>query len=138
MISGRDYPGEIPPSQAIAHNFTKGLSRPPVFVPLFSALSSAARIQKRNWSEERLRLGGLFGCTPENADFAAVFCRGFIDSEKIRQALSEQTGISEGKIWVLRKMGQGQDEILIMLRNPYGDDAQAYTGRELWRKGFAG
>jgi len=126
MISGRDYPGEIPPSQAIAHNFTKGLSRPPLFVPLFSALS-----RRKNPEEELVRralaTGRLFGCTPEKADFAAVFCRGFIDSEKIRQALSKQIGISEGKIWVLRKMGEENDEILIMLRNPYGDDAQAYT-----------
>ena len=126
MISGRDYPGEIPPSQAIAHNFTKGLSRPPLFVPLFSALS-----RRKNPEEELVRralaTGRLFGCTPEKADFAAVFCRGFIDSEKIRQSLSKQIGISEGKIWVLRKMGEEKDEILIMLRNPYGDDAQAYT-----------
>ncbi len=52
---------------------------------------------------------------------------GLSDSVKIRQALSAQIGIDENKIWVLRKMGEVEDEILIMLRNPYGGDAQAYT-----------
>jgi hypothetical protein len=30
------------------------------------------------------------------------------------------------KIWVLRKIGDGDDEILILLRNPYGSGPEAY------------
>jgi hypothetical protein len=77
---------------------------------------------KRALSEE----GRLFGCTPEKSDFAMVFCRGFIDSEKIREALSKETGIAALNIWPMRKMGEGENEILILLRNPYGDDPKAY------------
>jgi hypothetical protein len=126
MVLGRDYPGETPPSQAVAHNFTKGLSRPPLFVPLFST-TSRCKNPEEGLVRRALATGRLFGCTPEKADIAVVFCRGFVDSEKIRKALSKQTGISDGKIWVLRKMGDKGDEILIMLRNPYGDDPRAYT-----------
>ena len=126
MILGRNYPGETPPSQAIAQNFTQGLLRPPIFVPLYATLPRGKN-PEGELIRKALAEGKLFGCTPEDADFAVVFCRGFIDSDKIRQALSAQIGIDEDKIWVLRKMGEVDDEILIMLRNPYGGDAQAYT-----------
>ncbi|NLH20723.1 MAG: hypothetical protein GX463_00895 [Methanothrix sp.] len=63
---------------------------------------------------------------PEKADFAIVFCRGYIDSEKIREALSRKTGILPENIWPLRKMGEGENEVLILLRNPYGGDGKAY------------
>jgi len=125
VVAARDYPGEVPPSQAIAQHFSGGLSRPPLFVPLYWS-----QARKADSEEELVRnalsKGKLFGCAPDKADWAAVFCRGFIDSEKIRQALSAQTGLLPENIWVLRKMGEGNDEILIMLRNPYGFDPEAY------------
>ncbi len=124
MIAARDYPGEIPPSQAIAQNFSGGLSRPPLFVPLY--WSQASRSDPEELVRSALTKGKLFGCTPDKADSAVVFCRGFIDSEKIRQALSTQSGLKPENIWVLRKMGDGDDEILIMLRNPYGGDPEAH------------
>ena len=58
-----------------------------------------------------------------------VFCRGFIDSEKIREILSRETGISPRSIWPTRKMGEANNEILILLRNPYGDDPKAYLNK---------
>jgi hypothetical protein len=125
MIAARDYPGEIPPSQAIAQNFSGGLSRPPLFVPLY--WSQARRSDpEEELVRNALTKGKLFGCAPDKADSAVVFCRGFIDSEKIRQALSTQSGLKPENIWVLRKMGEGDDEIMIMLRNPYGDDPEAH------------
>ncbi len=125
MIAARDYPGETPPSQAIAQNFSGGLSRPPLFVPLY--WSQARRSDpEEELVKNALTNGKLFGCAPDKADSAVVFCRGFVDSEKIRQALSVQTGLLPQNIWVLRKVGEGHDEILIMLRNPYGDDPEAY------------
>jgi hypothetical protein len=126
MVAARDYPDEIPPSQAIAQHSSGGLSRPPIFVPLFASLPRSANPEealiKKALSEE----GKLFGCTPEKADFAMIFCRGFIDSEKIREILYRETGIPPERIWPMRKMGEGNNEILILLRNPYGGDPNAY------------
>lgn len=126
MVAARDYPDEIPPSQAIAQHSSGGLSRPPIFVPLFASLPRSANPEealiKKALSEE----GKLFGCTPEKADFAMIFCRGFIDSEKIREILYRETGIPPERIWPMRKMGEGNNEILILLRNPYGGDPKAY------------
>jgi hypothetical protein len=125
MVAARDYPGEVPPSQAIAQHFSGGLSRPPLFVPLYWSQARGADPEEELVRNALFR-GKLFGCAPDKADWAAVFCRGFIDSEKIRQALSAQTGLMPQNIWVLRKMGEKDDEILIMLRNPYGSDPEAH------------
>jgi hypothetical protein len=126
LVAARDYPGEIPPSQAVAQHSSGGLSRPPIFVPLFASLPRCVdpeeALIKKALSDE----GKLFGCSPEQADFAMVFCRGFIDSEKIREILSRETGIAPESIWPSRKMGDGNNEILILLRNPYGGDPKAY------------
>ncbi|MDD1761561.1 MAG: hypothetical protein LUQ59_04950 [Methanothrix sp.] len=126
VVAARDYPDEIPPTQAIAHNSSGGVSRPPIFVPLYASLPRGKdpedALVKAALSEE----GRLFACTPEKADFAMVFCRGFIDSDKIREALSRETSIPINKIWPMRKMGEGDNEILILLRNPYGGDIKAY------------
>lgn len=126
VVAARDYPDEIPPSQAIAQHSSGGLRRPPIYVPLYASMPRSSDIEealvKKALSEE----GRLFGCTPEKADFAMVFCRGFIDSDKIREALSRATGIAPLNIWPMRKMGEGENEILILLRNPYGGDPKAY------------
>jgi len=126
VVAARDYPDEIPPTQAIAQHSSGGVSRPPIYVPLYASLPRGKdpedALVKAALSEE----GRLFACTPEKADFAMVFCRGFIDSDKIREALSGQTGIPINSIWPMRKMGEGENEILILLRNPYGGDAKAY------------
>lgn len=126
IVAARDFPGEIPPSQAIAQHFSEGVSRPPLFVPLY-----ATQPRMKNPEEDLVRKalaeGKLFGCVPEKADWAIAFCRGFVDSEKIRQAISAQMDLVKENIWVLRKMGDGDDEILVLLRNPYGLDPEAYN-----------
>jgi hypothetical protein len=125
LLAYRDYPGEKPPSQAIAQNFSRGVSRPPFIVPLY-----AKKKRKNDPEDELVRKaldnGKLFGCMPNKADFIVVFSRGFLDSNKIRQSISSHTGISDDRIWVLRKMGEENDEILMLLRNPYGLSPNAY------------
>lgn len=125
MVLGRDYPGKTPSSQAIAQIFSHGLSRAPIFIPLFWSLKS------RNNSEDELvkmalKDGRLFECTPDKADFAVVFCRGTIDSAKVKKALADHIGIDGDKVWILCKKGEGNNEILILLRNPYGGEPEAY------------
>lgn len=126
VVAGRDYPDEIPPSQAIAQHFSGGLSRPPLFVPLYASLPRSKDPEESLVKEALSEKGRLFGCTPEKADFAIVFCRGYIDSEKIREALSKETGILPQNIWPVRKMGEDKNEVLILLRNPYGGYPKAY------------
>jgi len=125
MVAGRDYPGEVPVGMAMAQNFSLGVSRPPIFVPLYWCQPRKSNPEEVLVSRA-LEEGMLFGCTPQKADWAVVFCRGFIDSDKIRAALSARTGLMPEKIWILRKICEGDDEILILLRNPYGSDPEAY------------
>jgi hypothetical protein len=126
VVAPRDYPGELPPGQAVAQNFSKGVSRPALFVPLYASLPMSKdpeeALVKKALSEE----GRLFACTPEKADFAMVFCRGYISDEKIKTALFRETKIPFENIWPVRKISEGENEILILLRNPYGGDPKAY------------
>ncbi|MDQ1262071.1 MAG: hypothetical protein QG575_1252, partial [Euryarchaeota archaeon] len=126
IVAARDYPDEIPPSQAIAQHSSRGLSRPPIFVPIYASLPRGNNPEEALVKEALSEKGRLFACTPQEADFAMIFCRGFIDDVKIRVALSNQTGIPLENIWPMRKMGEGENEILILLRNPYGGDPRAY------------
>jgi hypothetical protein len=72
--------------------------------------------------EEALSKGRLFGCQPQDADKAIVFCRGYLDSGKIRNAITGHIpDLTEDKIAVWRKLGENShEEMLILLRNPYG------------------
>ena len=136
VVAARDYPDEIPPSQAIAQHSSGRVSRPPIFVPLYASLP---RGKDPEDALVKAALGGggrLFACTPEKADFAMVFCRGYIDSDKVREALSRETGIPLNNIWPMRKMGEGENEILILLRNPYGGDNKAYLRDDTFENRF--
>lgn len=125
MVAARDYPQAKLPSQAFAENSSVGLDRPPIFVPLFASLSRSAT-EEELIDEALSEDGRLFGCTPEKADSAWVFCCGFIKGTKIKEILSKRTGIPDNMIYPVRKMGEGKNEILILLRNPYGGDPNAY------------
>jgi hypothetical protein len=126
VMAARDYPDEIPPSQAIAQHSSGGVSKPPIFVPLYASMPRGKNPENDLVARALIEKGRLFACTPEEADFALVFCRGFIDSDKIREALFKETGIPKNSIWPIRKMGEGENEILILLRNPYGGNPKAY------------
>jgi hypothetical protein len=84
--------------------------------------------------------GRLFPCDPTKADRALVFTRGFFEEEEIAEAVAKCTHLSyekiegkiEGKIKIYRKLGDSKNEdVLILLRNPYGDG----TANEHTRKG---
>lgn len=125
LIADRDYPDEATDGQATQTNFSSDLNYPPIFVPLYWS-----QPHRDNPEEElvlnALNKGRLFGCSPDKADKAIVYCRGFIDSEKIKDFLALHGKIKRENIWVPRKMGEVNDEILILLRNPYGNDKVAF------------
>jgi len=119
MIAGRDFPNSKPPSLAVRQLFTEGLPLPPIMVPCF-------------WSERRrpdsevelveraLANGKLCGCDPSQADWACVFSRGYLGAAKMREAVRARTG-AKNEIPVWQKLGEGgRNEVLILLRNPYG------------------
>jgi len=123
MIVDRDYPGESPVGRAMEKESSRGLDFSPIFVPAYWSEPK----QEGNEAElvrKALKKGKLFDCSPSRADKAFVFCRGFVDSIKVKQALSQE-GIKNVQIY--RKMGEKNNEILILLRNPYGGDPQAYN-----------
>jgi hypothetical protein len=121
-------------SLAIKRMFTGGLklTLPPVLVPCYSAQkrgvgNESDLVKKALYGQD----GGikLFDCDPRKADMAYVFTRGFVDIGKVRTAVSEHTGLEndEKHIMIYRKIGDhGSDDILILLRNPYGGDPDAY------------
>ena len=121
MVEGRDYPGENPVGQAIEKESVRGLNWSPIFVPAYWT-EPRKEGNEDLLVEKALEEGVLFDCTPGKADKAFVFCRGFIDSKEIIRALSKK-GITN--VQVYRKLGEENDEILILLRNPYGSDPDA-------------
>jgi hypothetical protein len=119
MIAGRDFPYSKPPSLALRQLFTEGLSLTPIVVPCFwserGGLNSEADLVEKALTE-----GKLCGCDPAQADWACVFSRGYLASEEIRKAVMVRTG-AKNQIPVWRKLGEdGRNEVLILLRNPYG------------------
>ena len=125
IIAAGDYPGKVMPSQAIGQCFSGDISRPPIFVPLYASQPKRANPEEVLVSTA-LAEGKLFGCVPEKADRVLVFCCESIESEKIRQSISSHTGIKNQNIWIFRNMREGNDEILVLLRNPYGSDPDAH------------
>jgi hypothetical protein len=64
--------------------------------------------------------GQLFPCTPSKAEKAYVFTSGFFSLSRVAESLAK-VGIPEGKVMIYPKLGDGgSNDILILLRNPYG------------------
>ena len=121
FVAGRHYPGEDPPSLAMREKFIEGLERPPILVPCYFR-EKRQRNPEDDLVNKALTEGKLFSCNPKMAERAYVFTRGFMNQGEIVEAVSRQTGLSEDRIEPWRKLGENQwDEILIFLRNPYGE-----------------
>ncbi|MDF0589684.1 FtsZ/tubulin family protein [Candidatus Methanocrinis natronophilus] len=121
MIAGRDFPGEKPPSPAVRAFCTEGWSFPSILVPCYSRIRRRSK-PETSLVEEALSTGRLFGCQPRDADKVIVFSRGYLDTSKIRKAITEQIpDLTDDQIAVWRKLGDNSHvEMLILLRNPYG------------------
>ncbi len=122
FVAGRHYPGEDPPSLAMREKFVEGLDRPPILVPCYHR-EKRRKDPEENLVKKALSEGRLFGCDPGKAERAYVFTRGFMDLDEIVRAVAMYTGLSEERIEPWRKLGENHmDEILILLRNPYGEE----------------
>jgi hypothetical protein len=107
---------------------------PSVFVPCYH--SQKASSDDNLLIEAALEKDGqLFHCTPSKAEMAYVFSRGFMNPQTLSDAVHEKTGIPEGNIFVYPKLGDGRTEdALILLRNPYGGDPEAYKQEGTFEK----
>lgn len=121
FVAGRHYPGEDPPSLAMREKFIEGLDRPPILVPCYFR-DRRRKDPEGDLVRKALSEGQLFGCDPRRAERAYVFTRGFMNLEEIGKAVARETGLPSDRIEPWRKLGEkGWDEILILLRNPYGE-----------------
>lgn len=96
----------------------------PILVPCYHS-HSGSRGGERSLVEDALQeRSRLFPCVPDRADRAFVFTRGFVKEDKIKEAINELTDYKIAKVEVYRKLGNGgTEDILILLRNPYGEVA---------------
>jgi len=117
---------------------------PPILVPCYYS-HSGSNGDERSLVEHALsKECRLFPCTPSKADRAYVFTRGYVKAEKIKTAIKDLTGITEDHTaikdltgitedhtYVYRKLGNGfGEDILILLRNPYGGKAGEQNKKE--------
>lgn len=122
FVAGRHYPREDPPSLAMREKFTEGLDRPPILVPCYHR-EKRQKDPEENLVKKALSEGRLFECDPGKAERAYVFTRGFVGLDEIVRAVAKHTGLAEERIEPWRKLGENHwDEILILLRNPYGEE----------------
>lgn len=120
LLASRSYPREDPTGQAIRDNFWRDLEpkKPPILVPCFSGVK---KWKEEDLIKEALRNGKLLECDPHFADKAFIFARGFLDADRLTNALAELTGLNSEHIKTWRKLGDsGGNEVLVLLRNPYG------------------
>jgi len=108
---------------------------PPILVPCYHHRKGLSGDIDSLVKEALAADGRLFPCDPVLADRAYVFTKGFFRAEDIDRAVQERTGLSEDKIKVYRKIGDGREEVLILLRNPYGGSAGNHMNRDTleWR-----
>lgn len=129
LLASRNYPGEDPTSQALRDILGKDLDPklPPVLVPCFSR---SKKHNERDLIEDALKNGKLFVCEPSFSDRAIIFARGFLDVDKLSNALLEIANLKNDNVTTWRKLGDScRNEVLVLLRNPYGfKDAYATKG----------
>jgi hypothetical protein len=104
---------------------------PPLLVPCYFCRHGVSGSADSLVDRVLARKSRLFPCQPDRAERAYVFARGFFRSEDIKRAVSARTGMSQDKVKVYRKIGDGRSEdMLILLRNPYGGSAGAHKDKE--------
>jgi hypothetical protein len=134
IMDPKNYPDSFnqDDAPALRGEVLEGVNFPPVFVPFYiRRISSkgeggeADLVHGALKSEERegriFYPNGLYPCDPKRADMALVFVNGFVDENAMIDSVRKATEIPENKINVYRKIGDARkDEVLILLRNPYG------------------
>jgi hypothetical protein len=104
---------------------------PPVLVPCYHCRRGVSGSADSLVDKALARKSRLFPCQPSRAERAYVFARGFFRSDDLREAVSARTGLPQNMVKVYRKIGDGRSEdMLILLRNPYGGSPGAHLDKE--------
>jgi cell division GTPase FtsZ len=104
---------------------------PPILVPCYYSHRKSSGDERSLVEHALSKEYRLFPCTPSKADRAYVFTRGYFNAEDIKLAIKDLTGITKDHINVYKKLGSGfGEDILILLRNPYGGKAGEQNKKE--------
>jgi len=117
--------GEIQPQRE------RTILLPPVLVPCYHCRRGVSGSADSLVDKALARKSRLFPCQPSRAERAYVFARGFFRPEDFKEAVSARTGLPQDRVKVYRKIGDGRSEdMLILLRNPYGGSPGAHLDKE--------
>ena len=122
LVASCHYPGEDPSSTPLGDQFSREWDWTPLLVPCYHK-EKRKKDPENKLVKKALKYGRLFGCDCKEADKVYVFSRGFLNRDKLIEAVARYTNISPDGNDILpwRKLGDNRhDEILILLRNPYG------------------
>ena len=131
LINPRNYPDSSMQNDSLAlkHAILEGLVFPPFLIPCYS--SKIGRYDREFELVENALKDRLFPCDPFNADKPLVFVKGLVSESEIKIAVENLTSIPSDRILVYRKIGDSKrEDILILLRNPYGSSLKSYTSEE--------
>jgi len=131
LIDRRRFPGVDDESLGIQRVFLEKRECPGIFVPCHYSIDSP-KASERELVLGALKEGKLFPCNPKKADQAYIFSRGLLDPSILERELKAAICGGDGRektVYVYPKIGDiGSAEILILLRNPYGDgDALSFS-----------
>lgn len=123
--------GELATESEIQPQKESTILLPPLLVPCYHCRRGASGSADSLADKALARKSRLFPCQPARAERAYIFARGFFRSEDLKRAVSARTGLSQDRIKVYRKIGDGHSEdMLILLRNPYGGSPGAHEDKE--------
>jgi chaperonin cofactor prefoldin len=133
LIDQRRFPDIDDESLGIQRVLLEGRECPGVLVPCHFSIDS--EISERDLIIKALEDGKLFPCDHKRADEAYIFSRGLLDPSLLQKEL--QVAISGDEkdkkiVHVYPKIGDsGSAEILILLRNPYGNGDKLGYSRKI-------
>jgi hypothetical protein len=152
LLDARDYPGSEQQKDMLAmrrviwkadrangnHENGKTILLPPLLVPCYHFRNGSRGPIDSLVGEALSENGRLFPCDPTRADRVYVFTRGFFKKEDITAAVAGALRMdskeAEDKVHVYRKIENDSQDILILLRNPYGGASRSQSSDELTQR----
>jgi len=137
MLDSRDYPGAAGDQSDTlamrrvfregdrtegAHGEDRKIFLPSFIVPCYYSRKAIGGKSLESLIDKALSIDSrLFPCNPKKADRAYVFVRGVFNAANVEEVVRQRIGLLGESVKVYRKIGGGRlEDILILLRNPYG------------------
>ena len=123
--------GELATESEIQAQKESTILLPPLLVPCYYCRKGSGGSADSLVDQVLASKSRLFPCRPTRAERAYVFARGFFHKDDLTRAVSARTGLSQDKVKVYRKIGDGRSEdMLVLLRNPYGGSPGAHEDKD--------